>query len=154
MGKNEKKAANIFSLSEITHDELGDDDVFIHETISEATKNEEDHLHLTLALGLSDPAQSLGKILKIVETNGGAIIHLETRRRQKKQQHHQKDDTLPHLDALLKLDIKLNCLRHFLKTLKRCNSLESADLISSKAVNAKSNNDTLFLHKVMNTERL
>ena len=41
------------------------------------------------------------------------------------------------MDALLRIDIRHAALLHFLKTLKRCNTLAAVNLVSSKTVNIK-----------------
>ena len=48
-------------------EELGDDDVFVLESIAEAKKNEEDRLRVTLVISLKDTMTSLTRILKIIE---------------------------------------------------------------------------------------
>jgi len=150
MGKLEQEVANLLVLPELADEELGDDDVFVLESIAEAKKNEEDRLRVTLVLGLRDAGQSLAKVLKAVEMNGGVIIHLETRECKEEQQQfqqmpsHLKDQPSPRLDALLRLDIKMGSLMHFLKTMKRCSYLDSANLVSSRAVNVKCKQEILI----------
>lgn len=140
MGKIDTQST-LFSSAELSDEELGDDDVFVLESIAEAKKNEEDRLRVTLVLGLRDAGQSLAKVLRAVEVNGGLIVHLETRETKEQQNISGKESTTviasPRLDALLKLDIKLGSLMHFLKTLKRCSYLDAANLVSSRAVNVK-----------------
>ena len=48
-------------------EELGEDDVFVLESIAEATKNEEDKLRVTIILTMKDSMVALGKVVKIIE---------------------------------------------------------------------------------------
>ena len=48
-------------------DVLGDDDVFILESIAEAKKNDEETLRVTLILSLKDNLLSISRIIKIIE---------------------------------------------------------------------------------------
>ena len=48
-------------------DVLGDDDVFILESIAEAKKNDEETLRVTLILTLRDTLLSISRIIKIIE---------------------------------------------------------------------------------------
>lgn len=48
---------------------LGDDDVFILESIAEAKKNDEENLRVTLILSLKDNLLSISRIIKIIEVN-------------------------------------------------------------------------------------
>ncbi|TRY73897.1 hypothetical protein TCAL_01528 [Tigriopus californicus] len=113
---------------ELADEELGDDDVFVLESIAEAKKNEDDRLRVTMVISLKETINSLSKILKIIEINKGDISHMETR---------ESQITNASVDVLLKIDIKQGNLLHFLKALKRCSSLNSVQLLSSKAVNLK-----------------
>ena len=55
------------TLSELADEDLGEDDVFVLESIAEAKKNEEDKLRVTLILSLKDSMPALTKVLKIIE---------------------------------------------------------------------------------------
>ena len=46
---------------------MGDDDVFILESIAEAKKNDEENLRVTLILSLKDNLLSISRIIKIIE---------------------------------------------------------------------------------------
>ena len=48
---------------------MGEDDVFVLESIAEAKKNEEDKLRVTLILSLKDSMPALTKVLKIIEVS-------------------------------------------------------------------------------------
>ena len=48
---------------------MGEDDVFVLESIAEAKKNEEDKLRVTLILSLKDSMPALTKVLKIIEAS-------------------------------------------------------------------------------------
>ena len=52
---------------ELADDELGDDDVFVLESIAEAKKTDDDKLRVTLVLSLKDAMTSLARILKVIE---------------------------------------------------------------------------------------
>lgn len=52
---------------ELADEELGDDDVFVLESIAEAKKNEDDRLRVTMVISLKETINSLAKILKIIE---------------------------------------------------------------------------------------
>ena len=53
--------------SELADEDLGEDDVFVLESIAEAQKNEEDKLRVTLILTLKDSMTALAKVIKIIE---------------------------------------------------------------------------------------
>ena len=61
--------------SELFDEELGDDDVFVLESIAEATQRKDDKLRVTLVFTLKDTMTSLAKIIKIIEVSifGGAL---------------------------------------------------------------------------------
>ncbi len=101
-------------------------------------------------LSLRDTMDSLAKILKMVEVNRGAIAHLETRESsgdckdgkkkegEKQQQQQQVERTSGvRLDALVRIDIRHGDLMQLVKALKRCPSLASVSLVSSRAANVK-----------------
>ena len=48
-------------------EELGEDDVFVLESIAEAKKNEEDKLRVTIILTMKDSMAALAKVVKIIE---------------------------------------------------------------------------------------
>jgi hypothetical protein len=50
-------------------DELGDDDVFVLESIAEASQRKDDKLRVTLVFTLKDTMVSLAKIIKIIEAS-------------------------------------------------------------------------------------
>jgi hypothetical protein len=54
-------------ITELADEDLGEDDVFILESIAEAKKNAEDKLRVTLILTLKDSLASLAKIIRIIE---------------------------------------------------------------------------------------
>ena len=54
---------------ELADEDLGEDDVFVLESIAEAKKNEEDKLRVTLILSLKDSMPALTKVLKIIEVS-------------------------------------------------------------------------------------
>lgn len=151
-------------------EELGDDDVFVLESIAEAKKNEEDRLRVTLVISLKDTMTSLTRILKIIEVkstkqigvrnrlvnpimfqqiSNGDIVHIETR--ETRQGSNNKTDNSESnnsngikVDTLLRIDIKHGNLLLFLKSLKRCSSLNSVQLLSSKAINMKCDDAVQF----------
>ena len=55
------------NFSDFADDVLGDDDVFILESIAEAKKNDEENLRVTLILSLKDNLLSISRIIKIIE---------------------------------------------------------------------------------------
>ena len=76
---------NLNSLnSELADEDLGEDDVFVLESIAEAQKNEEDKLRVTLILTLKDSMTALAKVIKIIEvkmylyTTRGSLASLGT----------------------------------------------------------------------------
>ena len=48
-------------------DVLGDDDVFVLESIAEAKKNDKENLRVTLIITLKDNLLSISRIIKIIE---------------------------------------------------------------------------------------
>ena len=61
-----------FVSAELADDELGDDDVFVLESIAEAKKNDDDKLRVTMVLSLKDAMASLARILKVIEVRSGS----------------------------------------------------------------------------------
>ena len=59
---------------ELADDELGDDDVFVLESIAEAKKTDDDKLRVTLVLSLKDAMTSLARILKVIEVRAYYFI--------------------------------------------------------------------------------
>ena len=55
------------NFSEFFDEELGDDDVFVLESIAEARQRKDDKLRVTLVFTLKDTMVSLAKIIKIIE---------------------------------------------------------------------------------------
>ena len=55
--------------SELFDEELGDDDVFVLESIAEARQRKDDKLRVTLVFTLKDTMVSLAKIIKIIEVS-------------------------------------------------------------------------------------
>ena len=55
------------SIIELADEELGEDDVFVLESIAEAKKNEEDKLRVTIILTMKDSMVALAKVVKIIE---------------------------------------------------------------------------------------
>ena len=54
-------------FSELADEDLGEDDVFVLESIAEAQKNEDDKLRVTLVLSLKESLPALAKVIKIIE---------------------------------------------------------------------------------------
>ena len=54
-------------LLDLFDEVLGDDDVFILESIAEAKKNNEENLRVTLIITLKDNLLSISRIIKIIE---------------------------------------------------------------------------------------
>ena len=54
-------------LLDLFDEVLGDDDVFILESIADAKKNNEENLRVTLIITLKDNLLSISKIIKIIE---------------------------------------------------------------------------------------
>ena len=52
---------------ELADEDLGEDDVFVLESIAEAKKNDEDKLRVTLVLTMKECMVSLGKMMRIIE---------------------------------------------------------------------------------------
>lgn len=124
----------IFVFIELADEDLGEDDVFIIESIAGARRNEEDKLRVTMILTLlKDSMAALNKIIKIVEVNNGSIAHMETRDSSLISQ----DGNKTKMDVLLKVDIKHGSLIHFLKTLRRSSYLSDVHLLSSQSINLK-----------------
>ena len=61
---------------ELADEDLGEDDVFVLESIAEAKKNEEDKLRVTLILSLKDSMPALTKVLKIIEVSSTICTQL------------------------------------------------------------------------------
>ena len=57
----------LFFSSELADEDLGEDDVFVLESIAEAQKNEDDKLRVTLVLSLKESLPALAKVIKIIE---------------------------------------------------------------------------------------
>ena len=55
------------NFSEFFDEELGDDDVFVLESIAEARQRKDDKLRVTLVFTLKDTMTSLPRIIKIIE---------------------------------------------------------------------------------------
>lgn len=69
---NEENKKNWIQLvrqqtEELADEDLGEDDVFVLESIAEAKKNDEDKLRVTLILNMKESMTSLGKVIKIIE---------------------------------------------------------------------------------------
>ena len=56
-----------FLISELADEDLGEDDVFVLESIAEAKKNDEDKLRVSLILTMKESMAALGKVVKIIE---------------------------------------------------------------------------------------
>ena len=54
-------------IIELADEDLGEDDVFVLESIAEAKKNDEDKLRVTLLLTMKESMVALGKVVKIIE---------------------------------------------------------------------------------------
>ena len=54
-------------ISELADEDLGEDDVFVLESIAEAKKNDEDKLRVSLILTMKESMAALGKVVKIIE---------------------------------------------------------------------------------------
>ena len=54
-------------LLDLFDEVLGDDDVFILESIADAKKNNEENLRVTLIITLKDNLLSISRIIKIIE---------------------------------------------------------------------------------------
>ena len=54
-------------IIELADEDLGEDDVFVLESIAEAKKNDEDKLRVTLILTMKESMVALGKVVKIIE---------------------------------------------------------------------------------------
>merc|ERR1712156_228188 len=133
---------------ELADEELGEDDVFVLESIAEAKKNEEDKLRVTIILTMKDSMVALAKVVKIIEVNNGNIAHLETRESSLitgggntsiggSLNQGQNCNNNTKMDVLLRVDIKHAALVHFLKTLRRSTFLSDVHLLSSKSINFK-----------------
>ena len=57
----------LYGFSELADEDLGEDDVFVLESIAEAQKNEDDKLRVTLILSLKESLPALAKVIKIIE---------------------------------------------------------------------------------------
>ncbi len=51
---------------------MGDDDVFMLESIADVKRSTDDRLRVTLVLSLRETMESLDKILKMVQVSGGS----------------------------------------------------------------------------------
>lgn len=127
---------------ELADEELGEDDVFVLESIAEAKKSDEDKLRVTLLLTLKDTVPSLAKIIRIIEVNNGEIVHIETRESappttNSLSEGRPSSSVIPKVDVLLRVDIRHGGLVHFLKTLRRSSFLSAVHLLSSKSINIK-----------------
>ncbi len=58
---------------ELADEELGEDDVFVLESIAEAKKSDEDKLRVTLLLTLRDTIPALAKVIRIIEVSRKTI---------------------------------------------------------------------------------
>ena len=58
---------SLIDISELADEDLGEDDVFVLESIAEAKKNDEDKLRVTLILTMKESMAALGKVVKIIE---------------------------------------------------------------------------------------
>merc|ERR1711963_21765 len=114
---------------ELADEDLGEDDVFVLESIAEAKKNDEDKLRVTLILTIKESMLALGKVVKIIEMNNGSIVHLETREsslilgggnniNNGSLNQGSQNCNSGKMDVLLRVDIKPPALVHFLKTLR------------------------------------
>ena len=65
----------IYFLSDLADDTLGDDDVFVLESIAKAKKNDEEKLRVTLIITFKDNLLSISKIIKIVEVGLLLFLH-------------------------------------------------------------------------------
>ena len=54
---------------DLLDDQLGDDDVFVLESIAEARQNKDDKLRVTLVFTLKDTMTSLARIIKSIEVS-------------------------------------------------------------------------------------
>jgi hypothetical protein len=57
----------LIDISELADEDLGEDDVFVLESIAEAKKNDEDKLRVSLILTMKESMAALGKVVKIIE---------------------------------------------------------------------------------------
>ena len=140
-------------ITELADEDLGEDDVFIIETIAGARKNgknDDDKLRVTMILTLlKDSMAALNKILKIVEVNSGTIAHMETR---DSSLITKEGNAEGKMDVLLKVDIKHGALIHFLKTLRRSSYLSDVHLLSSQSINLKCKKDQSIILLVLSLD--
>ncbi len=68
---------NFYNVLELFDEELGDDDVFVLESIAEATQRKDDKLRVTLVFTLKDTMTSLAKIIKIIEVTLHVFVSIE-----------------------------------------------------------------------------
>lgn len=134
---NEENKKNWIQLvrqqtEELADEDLGEDDVFIIESIVKNEENEKLRVTLIITL-LKDSMAGLNKILKIVEANNGSIAHMETR----DSLSGTGQDQAMKMDVLLKVDIKHGALIHLIKTLRRSSYLSDVHLLSSQSLNLK-----------------
>ena len=64
----------MIDISELADEDLGEDDVFVLESIAEAKKNDEDKLRVSLILTMKESMAALGKVVKIIEVRLSNLI--------------------------------------------------------------------------------
>ena len=64
----------MIDISELADEDLGEDDVFVLESIAEAKKNDEDKLRVSLILTMKESMAALGKVVKIIEVRQNDLI--------------------------------------------------------------------------------
>ena len=64
----------LIDISELADEDLGEDDVFVLESIAEAKKNDEDKLRVSLILTMKESMAALGKVVKIIEVRQNNLI--------------------------------------------------------------------------------
>ena len=64
----------MIDISELADEDLGEDDVFVLESIAEAKKNDEDKLRVSLILTMKESMAALGKVVKIIEVRRSNLI--------------------------------------------------------------------------------
>ena len=65
---------SLIDISELADEDLGEDDVFVLESIAEAKKNDEDKLRVSLILTMKESMAALGKVVKIIEVRQNDFI--------------------------------------------------------------------------------
>ena len=65
---------SLIDISELADEDLGEDDVFVLESIAEAKKNDEDKLRVSLILTMKESMAALGKVVKIIEVRQNDLI--------------------------------------------------------------------------------